>query len=141
MLDISDELRNIVTTLNESDLLMLDLLLVTPETRSAWDSRIESDWEGTTLSVVTREGLIALSSVSGVAPSIWRISKRWRKERQVPKIDMSPKTISTRLKRVAQLRRLGLSLQKAKLPAGTPRAARKDAEPKASSKSNKAANE
>jgi hypothetical protein len=31
------------------------------------------------------------------------------------KIDMSPQGIATRLKRVSQLRRLGLSLQKAKI--------------------------
>ena len=69
------------------------------------------------------------------------ISKRWRKELQVPKVDMSPQAISTRLKRVAQLRRLGLSLKKAKLPPGTPRVANQDGGSRASSKSNKAANE
>jgi hypothetical protein len=31
-------------------------------------------------------------------------------------IDMSPKAVTARLKRLAQLRRLGLSLQKAKVP-------------------------
>jgi hypothetical protein len=49
------------------DLLMLDLLLVTPQTRGAWDSRIDSDWEGTALSVVTREGLIALKRLRSSA--------------------------------------------------------------------------
>lgn len=34
----------------------------------------------------------------------------------MPKVDMSAKAVATRLKRVAQLRRLGLSLQQAKLP-------------------------
>jgi hypothetical protein len=33
----------------------------------------------------------------------------------MPKVDMSAAAVTTRLKRVAQLRRLGLSLQKAKL--------------------------
>lgn len=33
----------------------------------------------------------------------------------MPKVDMSAAAITTRLKRVSQLRRLGLSLQKAKL--------------------------
>lgn len=37
----------------------------------------------------------------------------------MPKVDMSAKAVTTRLKRVSQLRRLGLSLQKAQLlPAG-----------------------
>lgn len=31
------------------------------------------------------------------------------------KVDMSPEAVTTRLKRVSQLRRLGLSLQKAKI--------------------------
>ena len=33
------------------------------------------------------------------------------------KTDMSAKAVTTRLKRVSQLRRLGLALQKAKIPA------------------------
>ena len=33
----------------------------------------------------------------------------------MPKVDMSAKAVTTRLKRVSQLRRLGLSLQKAKI--------------------------
>ena len=33
----------------------------------------------------------------------------------MPKVDMSAKAITTRLKRVSQLRRLGLSLKKAKV--------------------------
>ena len=33
----------------------------------------------------------------------------------MPKVDMSPAAITTRLKRVSQLRRLGLSLRKAKI--------------------------
>jgi hypothetical protein len=33
----------------------------------------------------------------------------------MPKVDMSAKAVTTRLKRVAQLRRLGLSLQNAKI--------------------------
>jgi hypothetical protein len=33
----------------------------------------------------------------------------------MPKVDMSAQAVTTRLKRVSQLRRLGLSLQKAKI--------------------------
>jgi hypothetical protein len=33
----------------------------------------------------------------------------------MPKVEMSPKAITTRLKRVEQLRRLGLSLKKARI--------------------------
>ena len=42
--------------------LVLDFLLVTPETASAWESRREIEWEGRTLKVVSPEGLILLKS-------------------------------------------------------------------------------
>jgi hypothetical protein len=45
------------------DLLSLDLLLVTPQLRRVWDSRVESEWEGRKLSVVSRRGLIALKQL------------------------------------------------------------------------------
>jgi len=46
------------------DLLTVDFLLVTPQLRDVWDSRIKTDWEGRRLSVVSREGLIALKKMS-----------------------------------------------------------------------------
>jgi hypothetical protein len=48
---------------DSGDLLSLDLLLVTPQIRTVWDSRIESEWEGRNLSVVSRAGLIALKQL------------------------------------------------------------------------------
>jgi hypothetical protein len=42
--------------------LILDFLLVTPETAGAWASRREVEWEGGTLKVVSPEGLILLKS-------------------------------------------------------------------------------
>lgn len=45
---------------SSGDLLSLDLLLVTPELQKVWDSRVQSDWEGVTLSVVSRAGLITM---------------------------------------------------------------------------------
>jgi hypothetical protein len=42
-------------------------------------------------------------------------SELWKQESAMPKVDMSAKAVTTRLKRVAQLRRLGLSLQNAKI--------------------------
>jgi len=47
------------------DLLTVDFLLVTPQLRDAWDSRVELEWEGSRLSVVSRQGLIALKKLSG----------------------------------------------------------------------------
>ena len=43
----------------------LDLLIVTPETRQAWESRFSVEWEGGVLSVVSPEGLILLKSLRG----------------------------------------------------------------------------
>ncbi len=44
----------------DGEVLMLDLLVVTESTRSIWSSREKHDWRGRPLSVVTRDGLIAL---------------------------------------------------------------------------------
>jgi len=58
------EIRRISKIDPESgDLLSLDLLLVTPQLRMVWDSRVESEWEGGTFSVVSRAGLIALKQL------------------------------------------------------------------------------
>ncbi|HVS21693.1 MAG TPA: nucleotidyl transferase AbiEii/AbiGii toxin family protein [Pyrinomonadaceae bacterium] len=60
------EIRRISKVDPESgDLLSLDLLLVTPQIRMSWDSRVTSEWEGGTLSVVSRAGLIALKQLRG----------------------------------------------------------------------------
>lgn len=48
-------------------LLSLDLLLVTPEIQNIWNSRVQADWEGGTLSVVSRDGLIELKKLRGSA--------------------------------------------------------------------------
>jgi hypothetical protein len=58
------EIRRISKIDPESgDPLSLDLLLVTPQLRSAWEPRVESEWEGGTFSVVSRAGLIALKQL------------------------------------------------------------------------------
>ena len=46
-----------------ADALPLDLLLVTPELRAIWNSRDTVAWEGGTLSVVSRVGLIKLKKL------------------------------------------------------------------------------
>jgi hypothetical protein len=43
----------------------LDLLIVTPEIKSAWDLRVKVEWEHGDLSVVSPEGLILLKSFRG----------------------------------------------------------------------------
>jgi hypothetical protein len=41
----------------------LDLVLVTPATRAAWETRLRLLWEGGSLWVVSRDGLIALKTL------------------------------------------------------------------------------
>ena len=50
---------------NDGELLSLDLLLVTPEINEMWESRVEAEWEGGKLSVVSASGLIALKQLRG----------------------------------------------------------------------------
>ena len=45
--------------------LSLDMLLVTPQIQDIWDSRVRADWEGGTLTVVSKDGLIALKKLGG----------------------------------------------------------------------------
>lgn len=47
----------------KGEILVLDLLIVTPEIRQAWESRTKVEWEGGTLSVVSPEGLVLLKSL------------------------------------------------------------------------------
>jgi hypothetical protein len=47
------------------EILSLDLLVVTPEIRRAWETRTTAEWEGGILSVVSPEGLILLKSFRG----------------------------------------------------------------------------
>ncbi len=45
------------------DLLSLDFLLVTPQLQSVWASRVVSEWEEGTFSVVSRVGLIEMKKL------------------------------------------------------------------------------
>jgi hypothetical protein len=48
----------------ESELVTLDVLLVSPATQFAWDSRRDYSWEGGTLRCVSRDGLAHLKRIS-----------------------------------------------------------------------------
>jgi hypothetical protein len=45
---------------SDGEVLMLDLLLVTPANEDAWHTRLRLPWHGGSLTVVSREGLIKL---------------------------------------------------------------------------------
>jgi nucleotidyltransferase AbiEii toxin of type IV toxin-antitoxin system len=49
------------------DVLMLDILVVTPALRDVWASRTQIEWEGGSLRVVSRDGLIDLKRLRGSA--------------------------------------------------------------------------
>jgi len=46
-----------------AEVLVLDLVIVTPEMRQVWEGRLEVEWEEGTLSVVSPVGLIFLKSL------------------------------------------------------------------------------
>lgn len=46
----------------EGDLLMIDLLLVTPQITDVWQARTRVEWDGGSLAVVSREGLVKLKT-------------------------------------------------------------------------------
>lgn len=50
---------------DDGELLSLDLLLVTPEIQTVWDSRMKGEWEGGNLFVVSPAGLIRLKRLRG----------------------------------------------------------------------------
>jgi hypothetical protein len=60
---------------DSGDLLMLDMLLVTPQVSVAWDTRTEVEWELGTLWVVSRDGLILLKSLRGSAQDLADIER------------------------------------------------------------------
>jgi hypothetical protein len=55
---------------DDGEVLSLDLLLVTPEINQIWESRVEAEWEGGKLSVVSASGLIALKQLRGSAQDL-----------------------------------------------------------------------
>jgi len=70
------EIRRVSKIDRESgDLLSLDFLLVTPQIQQIWDTRLTSEWESRQLSVVSREGLIALKKLRGSGQDLDDIEK------------------------------------------------------------------
>lgn len=59
------EIRRVSKVDEGGQLLSLDLLLVTAAIQSAWDDRRALEWDFGKISVVSREGLIALKSLRG----------------------------------------------------------------------------
>src|ERR1044072_595015 len=82
--------------------------------QGSWEARVEAEGEGGKLSVVSPTGLIALKQLRGSLQDLADIEALTGRVR-MKQVDMSAKAVTARLRQVSQLRRLCLSLQKAKL--------------------------
>jgi hypothetical protein len=69
------QIRRVSKLDSSGDVLSLDLLLVTPQILQAWEGRTVTDWSGIKLSVVSREGLIALKLLRGSAVDVEDIAR------------------------------------------------------------------
>ena len=70
------EIRRVSKIDRESgDLLSLDFLLVTPQLQQIWDMRVVSQWQSRRLSVVSRDGLIAMKRLRGSGQDLDDIEK------------------------------------------------------------------
>lgn len=59
------EIRRVSKIDSQGDLLSLDFILVTPQIQQVWEERQTYDLFGMALSVVSRDGLIAMKRLSG----------------------------------------------------------------------------
>lgn len=69
------EIRRVTKIDSDGEALMLDLLLVTPAFRSVWQLRQTVAWRTHLVSVVSREGLIALKSSRSSAQDLADIER------------------------------------------------------------------
>lgn len=54
-----------VTKFDGADYLLLDLLVVNGTLEEAWNSRITFEWQGATITVVSRQGLAIMKRIAG----------------------------------------------------------------------------
>jgi hypothetical protein len=92
----------------DGDTMTLDLLFVNAQTSLVWDSRVVVSWHDRPLPVVSRDGLITLKRLRATGYDLVDIDRLPSEE-----IDSSDRAISLRMRRVAQVRNLCLSLGKA----------------------------
>jgi hypothetical protein len=88
--------------------MVLDLVFVNEDYRQVWDSRQIVMWRAKPLPVVSRDGLITLKRLRAGPYDLADIGRLPTEE-----IDVSNKAFELRLKRLAQIRNLCLSLGKA----------------------------
>jgi hypothetical protein len=59
------EIRRVSKIDDEGEVLPLDFLLVTPAVEDVWDDKINFEWNGVPISIVSREGLIRMKELAG----------------------------------------------------------------------------
>lgn len=59
------EIRRVSKIDETGEVLPLDYLLVTPQVEDVWETKEKLDWEGKTLWIVSREGLIKMKQLAG----------------------------------------------------------------------------
>jgi hypothetical protein len=59
------EIRRVSKIDEDGEVLPLDFLLVTPYVEDVWDTRISFAWEGKSLTIVSREGLLKMKKLAG----------------------------------------------------------------------------
>ena len=89
------------------DPLTIDLCVVTSAIENVWRERETLAWNGRSLTIVSRDGLIALKTRRA---GRWDLSDITR----MGPVDYSERAIALRIRQVSQLRKLCLSLGKAK---------------------------
>ena len=59
------EIRRVSKIDDEGDVISLDLLLVTPYVEDVWDDRMEQDFRGRVIFIVSKKGLIKMKELAG----------------------------------------------------------------------------
>ncbi len=59
------EIRRVSKIDSDGEVLSLDFLLVTPQVHDVWEDRRTVNWQGSPMSIVSREGLIKMKELAG----------------------------------------------------------------------------
>lgn len=110
------EFHHFIKTDVDGDRVNIDPHVVNGQTESVWRDRELRAWDGRNLSVVSRSGLVMLKTLRGRGQDLADVER-------LEDTDYSERAVTVRLIRVSQLRKLCLSLGKAKSakPAAPPR--------------------
>ncbi len=105
-----------------TDILTLDLLLMNAALEDVWNGREVYCWKGLDVQVVSAQGLVKMKRMAGRDQDLLDVKKlesHDAEDREPPadenNVDMSAEAIDQRLRDLAQLYKLGMSLRDVKL--------------------------